>query len=195
LNAHGPGWEYASQKDTKAAASDLPNGAGKRIEGAFPIPKTEGGAIRYTESVRMLPQGFQLEYDLILTNAVKLNGLQLSLSLPVAGYAGKELAIAQLSDDPALVGLPKEYQEGQSYVWRGEGARVELAKGTSEAITVELRAVTDVFVQDLRQWKSPLLEVRFPAILEDTGAPLPAGTRFHLDVTVTFAAPVRLVGS
>lgn len=195
LNAHGTGWAYGSQKDVEAKVSDLPGRARKRFEGTFTIPNTEDGAIRFTEDVSMLPRGFRLEYDLTTTKAMKLNGLQVSISLPVERFAGKEMLVSQLGKDPTLVGLPKEHREGNSQVWSGEGARIELAKDTDEAIVIELRAVTDVLVQDLRQWESPLFEVRFPAILEHSGREISAGTRFHLDITVTLAAPVRLVGN
>lgn len=194
LNAHGAGWEYASQKDSKAKISDLPGKAGKRAEGVFAIPDTDGGAIRYTQSVRMLPRGFRIEYDLTTEKTMRLNGLQVSISLPEAQYAGKEVLISQLGNDPTLVGLPKEHQEGRSQVWTGEGAKIEVAKDTAEAVTVTLLAVTDVLVQDLRQWESPLFEIRFPAITDPSGREVLAGARFHLDITVTFASPVQIVG-
>jgi hypothetical protein len=194
LNAHSAAWEYTSQKDTKDKVSVLPGGGGKRFEGAFAIPKTEGAAVQYTQNVRMLPEGFELEYDLVVSKTVKLNGLQVSISLPVTNYAGKEMLVSQLGSDPTLVGLPKEHQEGRSQLWTGEGARVEVAKGTDRAIKIAMRAVTDILVQDLRQWQSPLFEVRFPAIMDNAGRELQAGTRFHLDITVTLGAPVRLVG-
>jgi len=194
LNAHNADWEYASQKDSKDRVSDLPGRAGKQFEGAFEIPDTEGGAIRYTQKVRALSEGLEVEYDLVTSKTMKLNGLQVSISLPTTGYAGKETLISQLGRDPAFVGLPKEYREGRSQLWTGEGAKVELGKGTDVAVTVALRAATDVLIQDLRQWQSPFFEVRFPAITDPAGRDLPAGTRFHLDITVTLAGPVRLVG-
>ncbi len=193
LNAHGSGWEYASQKDTKDKASDLPGGAGMRFEGAFPIPKTDGGAIGYTQDVRMLPEGFRVTYDLVTAKTMRLNGLQVSVSLPVAVYAGKEMLVTRLGANPTVVGLPKEHQEGRSQVWTGEGAKIELAKKTGDAVALELLAATDVLVQDLRQWQDPSFEVRFPAILEHSGREIANGSRLHLEITVTFAAPVRLV--
>ena len=40
----------------------------------------------------------------------------------------------------------------------------------------------------------PVFEIRFPAIMEDQGRDMAADDRFHLDLTVTFAAPVKLEG-
>ncbi|MFQ6131013.1 MAG: hypothetical protein ACE5R4_03180 [Armatimonadota bacterium] len=191
LNAHGPQWQHAPQATATATVSDLPDQAGKEFVGTLPIPNTDGGAIQYTETVKALPQGLQLEYDLAMTTAMKLNGLQFSICLPVAQYAGKEVLVAQPEGETQIVGLPQ--QQGQRFVlWTGEGAKAEAAKGTDQAITVELRAPADVVIQDLRQWDRPTFEIRFPAIMEDQGRDVAAEDKFHLDLTVTFAAPVKL---
>jgi len=194
LSAHGAEWTHAPQKEAKAVVSDLPGGAGKQFVGTLAIPKTDGGEIRYTQTVKPLSQGVRIEYDLTMSKDMKVSGLQFSLYLPVEAYAGKEVLIPQLRDDPKLVGLPKEHQKGKFQLWSGQGAKIELAKGTPEAVTIELRAATDVVVQDLRQWEQPVFEVRFPAIMQDPGRDVKAGDRFHLDLTVTFATPARIEG-
>ncbi|MBT3289415.1 MAG: hypothetical protein HN380_18875 [Victivallales bacterium] len=194
LSAHGAGWTHAPQKEAKAEASDLPDKAGKQFIGTLAVPKTEGGTIRYIQTVKPLSQGVQIDYDLTMSKDMKVSGLQFSLYLPVEAYAGKEVLIPQVRDDPKLVGLPKEQQKGKFQLWSGQGAKIELAKGKPEAVTIELRAATDVVVQDLRQWEQPVFEVRFPAIMQDPGREVKAGERFHLDLTVTFATPVRVEG-
>ena len=193
LNAHGPAWKHAPQADATAEVSDLPDKAGKQFVGTLPVPDTDGGAIEFTENVKTLPQGLQLEYDLATTAAMKLNGLQFSILLPVDAYAGQEVVVSRLEGEPDIVGLPQE--QGQGFqVWSGEGAKIEVAKDTDQAFTIELRAPTDALVQDLRQWEQQVFEVRFPAIMEDQGRDVAADERFHLDLTITFAAPVKLVG-
>jgi len=194
LNAHGAGWQHAPQEGATADASDLPNQAGKQFVGVLAIPKTDGGAIRYTESVRTLSQGLQIEYSLTMTKTMALNGLQVSVNLPVDQYAGKEVLISQRQGEPTLIGLPQEQQQGGFQVWSGQGAKVETAKDTDQAVTLELRASTEVVIQDLRQWDKPVFEIRFPAIMEDPGREVSEGARFHLDLTITFAAPVQLEG-
>jgi hypothetical protein len=79
-------------------------------------------------------------------------------------------------------------------LWSGEGAKIEVAKDTDEAVTIELRAAADVIVQDLRQWDRPIFEIRFPAIMQEEGREVAAEDKFHLDLTVTFASPVKLEG-
>ena len=193
LNAHGPAWQHAPQASATAEMGELPDQAGKRLVGTLPVPNTDGGAIRFIESVKPLPQGVQLEYDLSMTGPMRLNGLQLSVLLPVAQYVGKEVVIAQPEGEPQIVGLPQEQPPQQRFLlWTGEGAKIEAAKGTDEAVTIELRAPADAVVQDLRPWDNPNFEIRLPAIMEDQGRDVGADDKFHLDLTVTFAAPVKL---
>ena len=192
LNAHGPGWQHASQASAAAGFSALPEGAGTRFVGSLPIPNTEGGAIQYTQTVTPLPRGLRIEYDLSMAQAMRLNGLQVSVNLPVARYGGAEVMISQPHGQAQIAGLPAQPREGAAQIWSGQGARIEAAQGTAEAVTVELRAATDVVIQDLRQWESEVFEIRFPAIMEDAGRAVAAGDRFHLDLTVSFAAPVTL---
>lgn len=194
LNAHAPGWKNVTQAEGTAQVSDLPNEAGKRITGTLPVPDSGGGLLRFTETVKPVPQGLQFEYDVSVAQAVKLSGLQVSVSLPTARFASKELLIAQPDGEPEGGTFPQESNEQNSQVWSGEGERVEVAKGTPEAVAVRLRAVTDILIQDLRRWKHEVFEVRFPAIAEDAGREVTPADRFHIDFIVTFAAPVKLTG-
>ena len=195
LNAHGPGWQHAPQKGATAEASDLPGQAGKQFIGTLPIPNTDGGAIEYTQRVTALPQGVRLQYDLAISKTMRLNGLQVSILLPVERYAGSEVLISQPHGDPEITGLPEEQPaEGRAQLWTGSGSKVEVAAETDNAVTMVLRAATDVIVQDLRQWEHEIFEVRFPAIMEDDAREVSAEDRFHLDLTVSFAAPITLAG-
>jgi len=194
FNAHGPGWQHAPQTTATAEATDLPAQAGLRFVGSLPVPNTDGGVIRYTETVRSLAQGLQCEYDVSMDTAMKLNGLQVSVNLPVAQYAGREVLASAPRGEPQLSGLPQEQQEGTFQVWSGQAARIEVAQGTEIAVIIELRASTDVIIQDLRQWDNQVFEIRLPAIMEGEGREVAAGDRFHLDLTVSFAAPVTLAG-
>ncbi len=194
FNAHGPEWKHAPQASATAQVSDLPENAGKRFVGTLPVPNTEGGAVEFTETVMPLPQGLRLEYDVGVNQATRLNGLQVSICLPVARYADKEVVITRPDEDePQVVALPKEQGEA-AQLWAGEGAKVEVATGTNQAVTIELQAAASSVIQDLRQWERPTFEIRFPAIMEDPPREVAADDKFHLVLTVTFAAPVELAG-
>jgi hypothetical protein len=192
LNAHGTGWKHVPQAEAMAQVSDLPDGAGKRITGTLQIPDTAGGPLRFTQTVKPIPQGLQLEYDVSVVRTVRLNGLQVSVCLPTARFAGKELLIGRPDREPEMGSFPREPGEQTFQVWAGEGERIEAARGTPEAVAARLRAVTDIIVQDLRRWEHETFEIRFPAIMEDGGREVAEGDRFHLDFIVTFAAPVKL---
>jgi len=193
LNAHATGWQHVPQAQATARVSDLPDGTGKRIEGTLPVDAA-GGVLQFTQTVRSTPEGLQFEYNVNVNQAVKVNGLQLSVCLPTARYAGKELFIGQPDRDPQIRSFPEQLNEQNFQVWSGEGERVEVARGMPEAVAVRLRAATDILVQDLRRWEHETFEIRFPAIMEDGGRELTPDDRFHLDFIVTFAAPVRVAG-
>ncbi|HCA46360.1 MAG TPA: hypothetical protein DEP45_03075 [Armatimonadetes bacterium] len=69
---------------------------------------------------------------------------------------------------------------------------MESAAGTADAVSIQLRAPTNVVIQDLRQWEQPVYEVRLPAIMQDPGRQMTADDHFHLDLVVAFAEPVEL---
>jgi len=192
LNAHGPGWDNVTQSMGSGEFTGAAGDKALQVTGTLPVPKTEDGVLDFTESVTALAQGLRIEYDLSAPKTVSLNGLQLSINLPVARYGDGEVMILRPHDDPDIAGLPAEPVEGRTQLWRGDGATIEVGTDTPEAIKVQLRAATDVFIQDLRQWEHDIFEVRFPAIMEDPPREVMAGDRFHLDLTITFAGPFTL---
>lgn len=195
LNAHGPQWSYAGQTAATARVTTLPDQGGKRFVGNLPIPNADGGALTFTETVTPLAQSLRLEYEVGVTQALKLNGLQVSVLLPAASYGEKEVVITRPEeDDPEVAVLPLEQRAETFHVWGGEGDRIEIAKGTAQALTLELQAPADLVIQDLRRWEQPYFEIRFFAIMEDPPREVAAEDRFHLCLTVTGAAPLRLSG-
>lgn len=194
LNAHAVGWVNAPQASATAQARDLPAGAGKRFTGTLAIPAADGGAVAYTQTVKALPQGLELEYEVGFTKAMKLSGLQVSINLPTTIFGGKDLVVSNPDADPRTVALPSEQAGDAFQLFFGDGSKVEAAKGTPQAVSAELRAAASVVVQDLRRWERQTFEVRFPAIMEDAGRDVTPEDRLHLDLTLTFAAPVKLTG-
>jgi hypothetical protein len=192
LNAHGPQWKHAPQSTATGQVTALPEG-GMRCLGTLPVPNTDG-AVRFAESVKPLANGLQLSYDVTVTKTTKLNGLQFSVELPVAVYGGKEVLVAQPEGEPWGVPLPAEEPKQGGGLWNGEAARLDVAADTPDAIRLELRAAADGMVQDLRTWQRDVYEIRFPAFTEDAGRDLTTDDRFHLEVTITCAGPVKLVG-
>jgi hypothetical protein len=194
LNAHGPEWKHAPQETATAEVSDLPGGVGKQFVGTLPIPNTDGGSIKYVQKVKALPMGLALEYDVAMTKDMRLNGLQVSILLPVSRYAGQSVEITRPEGEPQTVVLPQQ-EKGENFVlWTGEGSKVEVAKGTPGAMSIELRAAADIVVQDLRRWERSVYEVRFPAILEDAGRDVTTDDRLHFDLTIALPQAPSLQG-
>lgn len=194
LNAHGPGWIHVSQAAAATEVSALPDQLGWRFTGTLPVPRS-GGALTFTETVSPLPEGLRLEYEVVITEPLLLNGLQVSLSLPVARFVGQTLFVSQPDTGAHGLLLPAEQPEEQrAQLWAGEGTTVEVAPGTEQALTLQLQALADLVVQDLRQWEHAAYEIRLPAIMQDSGSRLRPGTRFRLVLTLTLPGPVRLLG-
>ncbi len=193
LSGHGPGWQHAGQKTAVAEVTELPDGA-LRFAGRLPVPSTsEGASLSFTQTVSELPQGLRIVYDIGVNGPMQLAGLQASVHLPVALYAGKEAIVSQPYAEPTILALPVEPSAaGAHQLWNGDGARVESAAGTADAVSIQLRAPTNVVIQDLRQWEQPVYEVRLPAIMQDPGRQMTADDHFHLDLVVAFAEPVEL---
>jgi hypothetical protein len=195
LSAHGPGWVHAPQESATASFAQAPGSGARRITGSLPIPGSDGGAIDYTQTVSALPQGLRVRYELAMTKAMRLNGLHLSILLPVETHAGSEVMISQPHGDPDIAGLPEEQPEaGSAQLWTGSGSLVEVGKGAADMVTAQLRAATDVIIQDLRQWEHEIFEVRFPAIMDGEGRDVSAEDGFHLDITIGFNAPLTVEG-
>ena len=190
LNAHGPNWKHAPQQSATAQVTEMPGG-GNRVVGTLPIPETEGGTIRFVQVLRPLPGGFELEYDLVMDGDMRLNGVQVSLGLSVAQYAGTQVMILRPDQDPEVRELPIEHK-GNFQIWRGDGATLEVATGTPQAMVLQFRAAADVVIQDLRSWDQDLFEVRFPAVMEEPPRQVFADDRLHRDFTVTFPEPAKI---
>jgi hypothetical protein len=192
LNAHAVGWKNAPQASATARVSDIPGG--KRFVGTLPIPDTNGGALDFAETVKLLAKGLELDFDVGMTKAVKLSGLQVSVNLPTAVYGGKEAVIVHPDAEPRTATLPQEQMGDNFQVLSGDGSRIEVAKGTPQAVTVELQAPAGVVIQDLRRWKRDTFEIRIPAIMDDAGVDVTPEDRLHLHLTVTFASSLTLTG-
>lgn len=192
LNVHAPGWKNGPQASATARVSDVPGG--KRFVGVLPVPDSNGGALDFAQTVKSLPQGLDLDYDVTMTKAMKLSGLQVSVDLPTAIYGGKDVLIVNPDAESRTATLPQEQMGDNFQIWSGDGARVEVARGTPEAVIVELQAAAGLIIQDLRRWQRPTFEIRIPAIMDDAGRDVTTGDRLHLHLTVTFARPVTLTG-
>lgn len=210
LNAHGPEWKQADQPEATATVSSPGEDHKWVVQGTLPVPNTDGGAIRFVETVQPAANGFVADYVVGPTEALALNGLHVSLLLPVAAYAGKPVVVHAL---PAKVAgaaapsatlqelvLPAQVDAAKWQLFTGAASKAEVAPGTAQAVTLLARAFepTDeatpeppVFaVQDLRRWEHDQIEVRLSLISSDAGRWLSPWDKLHVAVEVSFAQPL-----
>lgn len=212
LNAHGPEWKHADQPaatDVVVKAADP--GPGSVVEGSIPVPNTQGGTIRFVETVKPGPQGLTVGYTVGFNQAMTLNGLQVSLILPTDVYAGNTIAIRAPAPPPAegeaaapktlSVALPEQFEEEKSQLAAAPGSSIEIAAGTPNAITVtpklsgakegEAVLLPRFIVQDLRKWERSVFEVRLVLIMDDQGKPVAADEKMTVALDLAFAGAVQ----
>ena len=193
FSAHGPDWQHAPQARAKAEVSEVPNVVGaRRIVGTLPVPNTEGGEVKFTETVTTIEKGLALQYDLSFGRGVTLNGLQTSVMLDVTRFAGKTLTIRTGEGEAQEVALPEEADGEKWQLWTGAATKVEVAADTPEAMTVVPREAAQVAVQDLRRWGQAWFEIRLAAITSEQGKAVTADDTYDIDFTITFAGPIKL---
>jgi hypothetical protein len=149
LNAHGPQWSHADQILATAATRNAEEG-GKIVEGFLPVPNTDGGAIRFAETLQPTDDGFAVSYKLSFIQAMTLNGLQVSLLLPAKAFAGQGIAlhapqaeaVGEAGDEapaaaaPTLITLPAQMDGENWQLATAPAGKVEIAPGTPRAITL-----------------------------------------------------------
>jgi hypothetical protein len=199
LNAHGPEWTYATQRQATCTATPTPEG-GSVLAGEMPVLNS-GGAVRFTETVTPRDKGVDIECNLGFGGEMTLNGLQLSLLLPCERWVGKEI-IVRIPPEPAkpadearaaeakpepkeqTVTLPQDL-EPKWQLYMGRADQVRLDPGPDSEFVLEAPEGADLQILDLRQFKSTHFEVRFALIYELNGRKLTPDDHFALKLRLT----------
>jgi len=205
LNAHGPEWTHVEQSEATASAADAQEGGGRVTQGTLPVPNTDEGAIRFWQTITPTPNGLSADYLLGATQPLALNGLHVSLLLPVEALAGKTVVVWPLekgvtADKPEELTVPAQLDAKQWQLFSGPASKIVVAPGTDEAITIVPTAFEPnevgagepafFFVQDLRRWDHDQVEVRLSLVNADNGQWLTAWDKLHIALDVTFARGV-----
>ena len=206
LNAHGLGWKHADQPAATALIRDAEVGPAKTVEGSLPIPDTDGGALRYIETVTPAEKGFTVGYSLNYTKDMTLNGLQVSLLLPAEMFAGQAVVLRLPGEGGAAtravtVPLPEKLNGDKWQLADGPAARIQIAAGTDNAITIAPKLSTAregakadlprFIVQDLRKWDQSVFEVRLVLIFDEKGKQVLAEDKANTELSITFARPLQ----
>ena len=207
LNAHGPAWRNADQTAATALVKDAETGPAKIVEGSLPVPDTDGGAVRFAETLTPAKKGFTVAYGLGYTKAMTLNGLQVSLLLPAEAFAGKAVVLhmpgegAVTADKTTEVLLPENLDSEKWQLATGPASKIEIAPGTDNAITIAPKLPTAregakadlprFIVQDLRKWDQAVFEVRMVLIFDEKGKQVSAEDKANTELSITFARPLQ----
>jgi hypothetical protein len=208
LNAHGPAWKHVDQPAATAVVRDAETGPARIVEGSLPVPDTDGGAVRFVETVKPVEKGFSVAYSLGYTKAMALNGLQVSLLLPAEVFGGKSVVLHAPGEGDAAadrateVALPEQLSAEKWQLATSPATKVEIAPGTENAITIapkvpEAEAGAKVqlpkfIVQDLRKWDQNVFEIRLILIYDEKGKQVTAEDKANTELSVTFARALQL---
>lgn len=201
LNAHGPAWKNVDQAAATALIRDAETGPAKVVEGSLPVPDTDGGAVRFVETIAPAEKGFTVAYGLGYTKAMTLNGLQVSLLLSAEAFAGKSVILHMPGEKPREVPLPEKLNGDKWQLGDGIVSSVEIAPGTDSAITIAPRLPEAkpgekpqsprFIVQDLRKWDKDVFEVRLVLVFDEKGKQVSAEDKANTEFRITFARPLQ----
>jgi hypothetical protein len=208
LSAHGPEWKHADQPQATATVREADPGPGEVVEGTLPVPSTDGGAVKFVETVIPRDRGFSADCILGVTQALTLNGLQVSLLLPTDRFAGKTIVVhgppagaEAAAEEPVSLTVPGRLDEEKWQLFAGPASKIEIAAGTDDSITIaprppeakkgEVAAPTTFLVQDLRKWDQDMIEVRLYLIMEDKGKQVAVEDKLHAALDLIFARELQ----
>ena len=194
LNAHGPNWTNVGQEKATASPTDIVGEGGLNIEGTLPVPNTNGGAVKFSETVWPAEQGFSLAYNLGFTKDMTLNGLQVSMLMPVGGFIGKTLAIQSAGAEVLQVTLPQTWTEQTWQLGDAEGDAILIDTGGAMPIAIRAAEGQRLLLQDLRRWDHDLFELRFTFIFAAAGQPVKADEARNLSLELEFDRQVEFEG-
>lgn len=192
LNAHGPQWSHAGQEKASASRAGTEDDSEVVFSGSLPVPNTEGGAIQFVETLKPIEGGFSAAYQLRVNKEVLVNGLQVSLLLPAARFAGREVVLRAAEGAPTKLTLPQQLNAEKWRLGAAECNNVEIAPGTPDAIALTTEEAASLVFQDLRQWQKEVFEMRLALITADKGELVSADKQYAAKVEVTFARPLAL---
>jgi len=188
--AFGPGWARASQADAYDITDVTLLPRQRELQETFDIPAT-AATVSLRELVRRAGlRLLEVQYDATVNQTVSFESLFVSFMLPCDDYGGKALTVRDGAGQ-VLQSLPLPATLGDAHLFYQTGAViVEIAAGDQVGYTIAFSSPSYVHLQDNRAWGSGVFELRIELLAGYAGSPVPAGTQFECDFTVTFPADV-----
>jgi hypothetical protein len=194
LSVHGDNWTHAPQSRAQAQVTQLADQPGLLYKGLLQVPGGEG-PLNFEETLRPAENGFFADYKMWFNQPTTLNGLQVSLLLPVARYLGKNVVLVGGGGRETTVELPMQLDAQKWVLHQGGGiTEVQIAPGTDVASGVACGGPTNVLVHDLRQWQQQVFEIRFHQVYQQTALTVEANREFKFSLAFGFQEPVTIQG-
>jgi hypothetical protein len=185
---HGLGWAYRAQSDGQFSASG--DSRSRTFTGEMAIPPDDGSSIRVHEQVSIAePDGVDLFYQFRFPEGGRLNGYQVSFSIPVSRYVEKTIRL-QAEENREVV-IPAEL--GENFLHSGPVTSVAVAPGEPEGFRIEPDQPTPLLIQDNRGWQGDTIELRFNFVREDQGSEVPAGYSVERRFALRWNQPLQAV--
>lgn len=193
LSTHGKEWTHAPQSRAQAQFTRLTDEPGLLYKGILEVPGAQG-PLNFEEAIRPADNGFFVDYKMWFNQPTTLNGLQVSLLLPVNRFLGKQVIVVGPAQRETTVTLPMELDEAKWILHRGSANEIQVAPGTDVAFAVAAQTRTNVVIHDLRRWQQQVFEIRFWQVFQDPAAVVEANREFTLNLAFGFGEPVQIQG-
>lgn len=161
LAVHGVGWSYNSQSQVKDWYAVSDSVRRRRFSGSIDVPVTDGCTldVEQTFSTDAAYRTGVLNYELTLARQVRLNGYQLSMTVPLSVYAGVEAVLETASGKELRQLIPETL--GKSIPFSGKIRRFRLPHRQERCqLEVEFDRPVALMMQDNRGWGGASMEFR-----------------------------------
>jgi len=185
---HGIGWAYAAQGQASFSVSG--DSRARVFTGNLPIPPDRATALQINEQASIPEDGtLGLRYALRFPQGGRLNGYQVSFSVPVSAYQGETIHLE--GDETRDLIVPAALDQGHMY--NGRISAVTVAAGKATGFSVRADRPMSLLVQDNRGWGGDTIELRFlfPGSAQD--ATIESGLSGECEFAVRFGAGLQVV--
>lgn len=180
---HGLNWSYNSQSQSRGWSASGDTLTSRRFLGSITVPQTEGRTLDVDETLTT-DRAFRtarVDYALELKEPLRLNGYQLSLTVPLSEYAGQTAVLDTETGERRQL-LPEIL--GNAMPFSGMVRRIRLPHAQPHrSLDIAFDRPVSLLMQDNRGWGGTTMEFRVMFRRAESGVEEPAGRR-TLQVTV-----------
>jgi len=188
VSIHGVGWAYNTQPQGRFSASG--DSQSRTFTGTLEIPPDRARAIQVSEQARRREDGaLGLRYGFRFPDGGRLNGYQVSFSVPISVYEGETIHLE--GEQPRDLVIPPALDEG--HMFSGSVSAVTVAAGKPTGFSLKTDRPMSLLVQDNRGWGGDTIELRFLFPGSAQEATIAAGTGSECTFALALDAGLQVV--